>query len=283
MRRVLEAIVSHPEGIDPATLAEIQRYTKLFWINTGPYNNLTARKFVLKTHAAGVSRPRRRRPRAAGASFPTQANESVDQLLTRLGPMFFDPERRPERDQQDAGARQRHPERQRQQPVLRREHGRPARLHREVRAQLPAGEDQRTTRRGGVPRRRTLRQGDPPDHRASRGGHPLRDRADGQRPARAHPVVPDRRDCRSSEIRHRLGGGQGVARRHDQRVHRGLHGSARHQGIVGSAGVLREQGEDRAHPEVRRQRAVVRGPDAVRRRSTARPTSRGSSPTRSTW
>ena len=27
--------------------AEIQRYTKLFWINTGPYNNLTARKFVL--------------------------------------------------------------------------------------------------------------------------------------------------------------------------------------------------------------------------------------------
>ena len=31
----------------PATLAEIERYTKLFWINTGPFNNLTARKFVL--------------------------------------------------------------------------------------------------------------------------------------------------------------------------------------------------------------------------------------------
>ena len=46
---MLEAIVTHPQGIDPATLAEIQRYTKLFWINNGPYNNLTARKFVLKT------------------------------------------------------------------------------------------------------------------------------------------------------------------------------------------------------------------------------------------
>src|SRR6478672_8370860 len=46
MRDVLEAIVTHPAGLDRATLAEIERYTKLFWINTGPYNNLTARKFV---------------------------------------------------------------------------------------------------------------------------------------------------------------------------------------------------------------------------------------------
>ncbi len=41
MRDVLEEIVTHPAGIDDATLAEIQRYTKLFWINTGPYNNLS--------------------------------------------------------------------------------------------------------------------------------------------------------------------------------------------------------------------------------------------------
>jgi len=48
MRDVLEEIITHPSGIDASTLAEIQRYTKLFWINTGPFNNLTARKFVLK-------------------------------------------------------------------------------------------------------------------------------------------------------------------------------------------------------------------------------------------
>src|SRR5687767_12535028 len=49
MRRILEAIVSHPQGIDAATLGEIQRYTKLFWINNGQYNNITSRKFVLQT------------------------------------------------------------------------------------------------------------------------------------------------------------------------------------------------------------------------------------------
>ena len=54
MRGVLEAIVTHPQGVEPPTLAEIQRYTKLFWLNSGPYNNLTARKFVLKLHARGL-------------------------------------------------------------------------------------------------------------------------------------------------------------------------------------------------------------------------------------
>jgi dipeptidyl-peptidase III len=90
MRRVLEAIVSHPIGIDSATLSEIQRYTKLFWINTGPYNNLTARKFVLKITPQALSAAAKSAA-SAGATFPTQPSESVDQLLTRLGPMFFDP------------------------------------------------------------------------------------------------------------------------------------------------------------------------------------------------
>jgi dipeptidyl-peptidase-3 len=47
MRGVIERIVANPQGVDAATLAEVQRYTKLFWLNNGPYNNLTARKFVL--------------------------------------------------------------------------------------------------------------------------------------------------------------------------------------------------------------------------------------------
>src|SRR5262245_63537098 len=55
MRDVLEEILTHPGGIDADTLAEIQRYTKLFWLNTGPYNNLTARKFVLKCSPASFA------------------------------------------------------------------------------------------------------------------------------------------------------------------------------------------------------------------------------------
>jgi dipeptidyl-peptidase-3 len=90
MRRVLEAIVSHSTGIDSATLTEIQRYTKLFWINSGPYNNLTARKFVLKTTPQAFAAAAKAAA-TAGATFPTETGESVDQLLTRLGPMFFDP------------------------------------------------------------------------------------------------------------------------------------------------------------------------------------------------
>ena len=90
MRDVLEAILTHAGGVDRQTLAEIQRYTKLFWVNTGPYNNLTARKFVLtctpEAFAAAVQAAA-----GAGASFPLQPGETLDQMLARLRPMFFDP------------------------------------------------------------------------------------------------------------------------------------------------------------------------------------------------
>jgi dipeptidyl-peptidase III len=89
MRDVLEAIVSHPDGIDSATLAEIQRYTRLFWLNTGPYNNLTARKFVLKCTPEAFAAAAKKAAEA-GARFPTPANESLEQLLVRLQPFFFD-------------------------------------------------------------------------------------------------------------------------------------------------------------------------------------------------
>ena len=90
MRAVLEAIVSHPQGVDPATLSEVQRYTKLFWINNGPYHNLTAQKFVLKTTPQAFAAAAKSAEKA-GAKFPGAEGESLDALLTRLQPMFFDP------------------------------------------------------------------------------------------------------------------------------------------------------------------------------------------------
>jgi len=90
MRAVLEQIIAHPAGVDPATLSEVQRYTKLFWINNGPYNNLTARKFVL-TCAPEAFAAAARTVAAAGATFPLRDDESLDALLARLQPMFFDP------------------------------------------------------------------------------------------------------------------------------------------------------------------------------------------------
>jgi dipeptidyl-peptidase-3 len=49
MRGILETILRHSDraGLDAAALAEVRRYTKLFWINSSPYNNLTARKFTI--------------------------------------------------------------------------------------------------------------------------------------------------------------------------------------------------------------------------------------------
>ena len=90
MREVLEQILTHPSGIDPATLAEIQRYTKLFWINTGPYNNLTARKFVLKCAPEALVSAARAAS-AAGARFPLEQGENLEAMLKRMGPLFFDP------------------------------------------------------------------------------------------------------------------------------------------------------------------------------------------------
>jgi dipeptidyl-peptidase-3 len=89
MRAILEQIISHPQGIDQATLADIQRYTKLFWINNGPYNNLTARKFVLKVTPDAFATAARTAAKN-GATFSTPAGESLDATLTRLQPMFFD-------------------------------------------------------------------------------------------------------------------------------------------------------------------------------------------------
>src|SRR5215475_13721116 len=92
MRDVLEAIVrSKNAGIDPATYAGILAYTKLFWINSGPFNNLTARKFVMtgtpEAFAAAAHAAEK-----AGATFPLKNGETLDLLLTRLRPMFFDPD-----------------------------------------------------------------------------------------------------------------------------------------------------------------------------------------------
>src|SRR5574341_789588 len=94
MRDLLEAILEHPGGIAADVLDAVTRYAKLFWINTGPYNNLTARKFVPECRpdafrAAVVSAA------AAGARLPLRADEDAGRLADRLLPIFFDGDRDP--------------------------------------------------------------------------------------------------------------------------------------------------------------------------------------------
>ena len=89
MRDVLEAVIRFPGGTDAESLAAITRYTKLFWINTGPYNNLTARKFVLECDPDALASAVRH-AQASGAVLPLSPGEDVEALLARLQPLFFD-------------------------------------------------------------------------------------------------------------------------------------------------------------------------------------------------
>ena len=90
IRRLLEQILLYSANLPPDTLAEITRYTKLFWINTGPYNNLTARKFLLRLTREQVI-DAMEIAAADGARFDREDGASIAQLVDRYGPMLFDP------------------------------------------------------------------------------------------------------------------------------------------------------------------------------------------------
>ena len=91
MRELLEEILTHAGEVEPRALEAIHRYTKLFWLNTGPFNNITARKFVIETtperFAAAI-----REAAANGASFPLQDGETLDEMVARMTPLFLDPD-----------------------------------------------------------------------------------------------------------------------------------------------------------------------------------------------
>jgi dipeptidyl-peptidase-3 len=89
MREVLEEIITHPDGVDPGALAAIHQYAKLFWLNTGPFNNLTARKFVVETTTSAFGAAIAAAARG-GATFPTHDGETLTQMVARMTPLFFD-------------------------------------------------------------------------------------------------------------------------------------------------------------------------------------------------
>jgi dipeptidyl-peptidase-3 len=94
MRRLLEQIITHSAGIPERTLQELTRYTKLFWINTGPYNNLTARKFVLELERAQLIEAMEI-AKANGADFGLEGQEGISERVDKYAKMFFDPDYEP--------------------------------------------------------------------------------------------------------------------------------------------------------------------------------------------
>jgi dipeptidyl-peptidase-3 len=94
MRRLLEQIITHPAGIPEPVLQELTRYTKLFWVNTGPYNNLTARKFVLNLDGPQLV-DAMERAAANGADFALESGETISVRVENYAQMFFDPDYEP--------------------------------------------------------------------------------------------------------------------------------------------------------------------------------------------
>jgi dipeptidyl-peptidase III len=45
-KRLLETIVTHPEGVNADVMKKIAAFTKLFWANKGNHNELTSQKFL---------------------------------------------------------------------------------------------------------------------------------------------------------------------------------------------------------------------------------------------
>jgi len=94
IRALLEGILRHSQGIPAETLAELTRYTKLFWLNTGPYNNLTARKFLLNLDRARVTEAMQIAA-GNGADFALADGETLADRVERYARMFFDPDFEP--------------------------------------------------------------------------------------------------------------------------------------------------------------------------------------------
>jgi dipeptidyl-peptidase III len=89
MRELLEALVPEWPRMPDDVREPIARYTKLFWINSGPHNNLTAQKFVLECSPEAFERAVSEAVRR-GARVPSRAGEPLDRLLSRVRPLFFD-------------------------------------------------------------------------------------------------------------------------------------------------------------------------------------------------
>jgi dipeptidyl-peptidase-3 len=91
LRAVLEGILTHGGGVPMPVVEEVRRFTKLFWINSGPHNAVTARKQLLRLTpdewVAAVETAA-----ANGAPLPGREGESPSALAARLVPVVFDPD-----------------------------------------------------------------------------------------------------------------------------------------------------------------------------------------------
>jgi dipeptidyl-peptidase III len=96
-KRLLEEIVAHPQGIDPAAMKNITSFAKLFWANRGNHNDETSQKFTpvfsfadLQKAAAQAFKNGAFRAPYADQPALTSA-DAVAKEVADLKPSLFDP------------------------------------------------------------------------------------------------------------------------------------------------------------------------------------------------
>ena len=191
MREVLEEIITHTDGVDPGTLGAIHQYAKLFWLNTGPFNNLTARKFVVETTPAAFGAAVAAAARA-GATFPHPRRRDPDPEGGADDAAFLRPGVRADCHEQDTGCRRGPAVIERQQPLQGRLDGGSSRVRGAVPADVAAGEGGRRAGRGGLQGRGQIQRRDLRDHQPPGSRAPVCKRADGEGAARQHRLLPHR-------------------------------------------------------------------------------------------
>lgn len=94
LRDLLETMFEHRDRLDPDVRAAVEAYLKLFWINSGPYEHLTSRKFVLASTAERFTQALRALA-AEGVALPLASCDSIGSFVERYGPDLFDAAWRP--------------------------------------------------------------------------------------------------------------------------------------------------------------------------------------------
>ncbi len=94
MRTLLEAVIAHPKGIDAGILEDVRHYAKLFWINSGPFNHLTAQKFIMKC-SPNAFEDALKTAVHNGANLGGWKSKPIAELLSVVRPSFFEPDFEP--------------------------------------------------------------------------------------------------------------------------------------------------------------------------------------------
>jgi dipeptidyl-peptidase III len=91
-KHLLEQILLHPKGIDPAVLAKIKNYAMLFWGNQGNHNDFTSQKFV-PDFTADQLKAAAEQALKNGGDF--KSADALDEDLNALNKPIFDPQFEP--------------------------------------------------------------------------------------------------------------------------------------------------------------------------------------------